>query len=134
MLHQPHRPSPDDIDRAVEQRLLDYLHPLKGVEVTLSPGGMKLAALLTYMGLAFKLAGTVQPNGQRTLSGQVGVKVKAISGRATVYLEGGAPRVTVAGRVCAGPACVDIPETQVDPQGQVCPSFAVVGRQCVKVL
>jgi hypothetical protein len=108
--------------------------PLRGAEVTLSPGGVRITALVNHLGLAFKVAGTIQPNGQRSLSGTVAMKAKVLTGRATVLLDGGAPRVSVAGKVCAGPACVDVPETEVDAAGNVCPSFPVVGRQCVKVL
>lgn len=105
--------------------------PLRDVQVMASPRASAITATTLFLGRPLRVTGWVTPDRQLALTGTL-----PISGgsRIDFALDSRGLRATFIGRVCAGPACVDIPAAEVDTQGNVCPLFPLVGRQCVKVL
>jgi hypothetical protein len=108
--------------------------PLKNVEVTLTQAGASLAATAVYAGLSFKVLGKLSPGGQVSLVGELPLKTGPLTGTVQLVLDQQrGPSASFRGRVCAG-ACVDVPSIVLEPSGQVCPSFPIVGKKCVKAL
>jgi hypothetical protein len=105
--------------------------PLTGVEVALSPRGTTISAGTSFAGRPFRLTGTVTPGGVVSLTGTIAL---TSSSRVQLTLDGRGARAAFLGRVCAGAVCLDVPVTEIDTQGNVCPNFPLVGRQCVRVL
>jgi hypothetical protein len=85
----------------------------------------------TFLGRPFRVTGWVRPGGELALTGTVAL---TSTSRVQLMLDGRGVRASFDGRVCAGRVCVDVPPTTIDQQGNVCPSFPIVGRQCVRVM
>jgi hypothetical protein len=106
--------------------------PLRDVEVMASPRGVAISgANTTFLGRPFRVTGWVQPGGAIALTGTVAL---TRTSRVQLMLDGRGPRASFEGQVCAGRVCVSVPPTEIDAQGNVCASFPLVGRQCVRVM
>ena len=106
--------------------------PLTDVQVTVTPRGHTLAGTTSFLGRPFRVTGGVDPRGAPTLVGSLAVTT---SSRVQLALDARGARALFQGRVCAsGAICIEVPPTELDSAGNLCQSFPVVGRQCVKVL
>jgi hypothetical protein len=106
--------------------------PLTGVEIMASPRGVAVSgANTTFLGRPFRVTGWVRPGGAMALTGTLAL---TSTSRVQLMLDGRGARASFDGRVCAGRVCVAVPPTEIDAQGNVCASFPLVGRQCVRVM
>jgi hypothetical protein len=104
--------------------------PVTDVQLTVTSRGPSVAGTTMFLGRPFRLSGGVGPAGL-TLTGAVAL---SSTSRVLLTLDGRGPRAAFEGRVCASRVCIDVPPTELDSSGNVCQSFPVVGRQCVKVM
>jgi hypothetical protein len=105
--------------------------PITDVQVTVTPAGPSVAGTTSFLGRPFRLSGGVGPGGQLALAGTLALTG---SSRVSLALDARGVRALFQGRVCAGRICIDVPPTEIDSAGNLCQSFPVVGRQCVKVM
>ncbi|MEZ4401571.1 MAG: hypothetical protein R3B06_16215 [Kofleriaceae bacterium] len=112
--------------------------PLAGAKVEVSLGRADISGRLSFLGSSFDVRGAATPTGAFDLGGAITVNLLLVRG--TVAVTVGA---SGASAKFSGEACVPIPLKQVcttlggfgvNSRGEICPSFPVVGEQCIKVL
>jgi len=105
--------------------------PITDVQVAITPRGPSVSGTTTFLGRPFRLSGGIGPGGALALTGTLAISTTS---RIQLGLDARGARAWFEGRVCASGVCLDVPATELDAQGNLCQSFPVIGRRCVKVI
>jgi hypothetical protein len=107
---------------------------LVNANVTITTQRAEITGSVGYLGTGFSVSGHAAHNGTFDLRGSITLDLEILRGEIALWITEERVGASAIGEACIGEACVALGGMALDSSGRVCPTFPIIGQECIDLL